>query len=274
MLKMTQLFQCGTIDKDGNAARIGGFSESWYSDLTLSSSQLNTQWGTLCRLRAALLPENCRIVGQRLAEVDPVGASRGYDSVYPGTQTSANDLPQVALQWTMRSTTGFNNRQVTLRAVPDVRVLRGEYNPSDVFNAALAAYFAELSANWKMRAIDRTVLPVKIVSIAANGAFTTEKPHGLTTGDTAQVMSTEHGSDHVKHSFNAYVSTASGSSGTLIVPRALQETLLVGGRIRKYAITYPNVRINSDEVINPTAVIRKVGSPFKKFVGRRTARKS
>jgi len=272
--KVTQLFQCGTVDKDGNAARIGGFSESWYTDLTISDTELTPRWNNLCRLRAALLPANCRIVGNRLAQVDPVGASKGYDTVFPGTAASDNDLPQVALQFSMRAQSGFNNRQVTLRGVPDARVVKGEYAPSQAYNAALAAYFDELTRFWKMRAIDRTILPVKIVSISSGGLLTTEKPHGLAAEQTVQLMSVHFG-DGPKVSCLAYVVSApTTTTANIILPAVAHGQAGSGGRARKYLVTYPGVTIASTEVIAPVAVTRKVGAPFRKFRGRRTAKKS
>src|SRR5262249_1107002 len=135
--KVTLLFEAATVDSAGNAARAAGFSESYYSTLAIDSPLLFTNWTNLATARAALLPTNSRIVGGRFQTVDPVGASRQFDNVYVGASGTLNDLPNVALQWTMRSAAFANQKNVILRSIPDARVVTGEYSPSPAFNAAL-----------------------------------------------------------------------------------------------------------------------------------------
>lgn len=269
--KVTLLFQAGTIDASGNAARSGGFSETYYSTLAIDSAQLQTNWTQLCLKRAALLPTNSRIVGSRYQRVDPVGGSRQFDNVYVGGAGTQNDLPNVALQWTVRSPATANQRNVILRSTPDARVVTGEYSGTPAYDGALLAFFAELTNNWQFRAIDRTLLPVKIVDITGAGLVVTATPHGLVVGDHVNVMSTRPDTVH-KSSYEGIVTT-------LLTPTQVNITradsgLLqssVGGRIRKKLIIYPNISITNGEVVTPVAITRKVGAPFRKFRGRRTA---
>lgn len=271
--KVTLLFNAGTVDASGNAARVAGFSESYYSALPFDTQQLKDNWLLLCQRRAALLPANTRICGSRYQTVDPVGGSRQYDNSYVGTSTASNDLPGVALQWTVRSAATPNQRSLILRGIPDGRVVTGEYSPSAAYNAALTAFFNELQTKWQFRAIDRSILPVKIVSIVA-GLMTTVGNHGLAVGNIVKIMSTKVGSDpQVPHSYDAYVAAATlttanlaGIGRTDVIPNS------VGGRARKAGIIYPFFSITSDEIVTPNAIHRKVGSPFRKFRGRRTAR--
>ena len=269
--KVTLLFQAGTIDSSGNAARTGGFSETYYSTLAIDAPQLQTNWTALCQKRAALLPTNSRIVGSRYQRVDPVGGSRQFDNVYVGSAGIQNDLPNVSLQWTVRSPATPNQRNVILRSIPDARVVTGEYSPSPAYDAALQAFFSELTANWQFRAIDRTILPVKIVDITGAGVMVTAQPHGLVVGDHCNVMSTRPDTVH-KSTYEAIV-TVLTSPTTATIVRADQGLLQssVGGRVRKHVNIYPNMSITTGEVIAPVAITRKVGAPFRKFRGRRTA---
>jgi len=108
--KVTILFNAGTVDSSGNAARSAGFSESFYSSPTASLEQVRAKMANLCTVRAALMPANVRIVGQRIQSLDPVGATISYDTVYVGNSTAQNDLPQAALQWTVRGNGTPNSR--------------------------------------------------------------------------------------------------------------------------------------------------------------------
>lgn len=269
--KVTLLFQAGTVDASGNAARIGGFSESYYSTLPLDSAALQTQWQALCLARAALLPSNARIVGSRYQQVDPVGGSRQYDNVYTGAVIQ-NDLPSMALQWTVRSANSPNQRSLILRAVPDARVVTGEYSPIAGYNLALQNFFAELRNKWQFRAIDRTILPVKIVQIVA-GVMTTATPHGLAASDVVNIMSTKVGTDRVVTSYHAGVLNAPTATTATLYPLDRRDSIpdSVSGRARKASIIYPFFSITNEEIIAPNAITRKVGAPFRKFRGRRTA---
>ncbi len=273
--KVTLLFNASTRDSNGDVQRLAGFSESYYSTLAIDAPALKTNWNNLAIARANLMPANVSIIGSRYQQVDPTGASRQYDNKYPPSTTVQNDLPGVALQWTARSFTTFNQRSVILRGIPDGRVVNGEYAPTAAYNTALQNFWNELKVNWQFKAIDRTVLPVKIVQIVAS-VMTTAVPHGLAAGNVVNIMSTKVGTDRVITSYQA---------GVLNVPTATTATLYLAGRgenvkdsvfgrARKVDTIYPFFAITNEEVINPTAIHRKAGSPFKKFRGRRTVNHS
>lgn len=272
-VKVSLLFNAGTVDAGGNAARVAGFSESYYTTLPIDSSQVLDNWHQLAIKRAALMPANTRIIGGRFHNVDPVGGSRSYDNVYVGTSTSLNDLPGVALQWTVRSATTPNQRSLILRGIPDARVVTGEYSPSVAYNSALSDFFNELKTNWRFRAIDRTILPVKIITIVG-GVMTTVSAHGLAIGDRVNVMSTKVGTDAVKTSYLAIVGLVpTATTANLFLPgRGELIPVSNGGRARKALIIYPNFSISTEEIVVPVAMHRKAGGPFRKFRGRRTAR--
>lgn len=271
--KVTLLFQSGTIDASGNAARSAGFSESYYSTLAVNAPQLLANWDVLARKRAALLPTNSRVVGGRFQTVDPVGSSRQYDNVYIGTAATANDLPGVALQWTMRSSTTANQKNVILRSIPDARVVTGEYSPSPAYDAALQTFFNELVANWVFRGIDRTQPLVRIKDIIGDGTVTTLSNHGLAVGDQVNIMSTRPDAAHTK-TYVAIVTEVTGLTTFKHVPADQNQFVQssTGGRLRKVVIIYPPQTITTGEVVTPVAITRKVGRPFRVFRGRRTVR--
>jgi len=272
--KVTLLFGATTKDSTGNTQRLAGFSESYYSTLSVDNAQLKINWSNLAISRAALMPSNVSIVGGRFQKVDPVGASRQYDNVFPSSSSLQNDLPSVALQWTVRGFDTFNQRSLILRGMPDARVVTGEYSPSAPFGAALVAFFNRLRNDWTFRAIDRTVLPVKIVQIVA-GVMTTATPHGLAAGDVVNIMSTKVGTDRIVSSYQAGVlplPTAT-TAGLYLAGRGENVPDSVFGRARKALIIYVPFSITDEEILTPTAITRKVGAPFKKFRGRRTAKR-
>ncbi len=273
-VKVTLLFNASTVDASANAARSAGFSESYYQNVPIDSSTLKNDWNLLAIARAALMPQNVRIIGSRFHQVDPVGGSRQYDNVYVGTNSLQNDLPQVALQWTVRSLNTPNQRSLILRGMPDARIVTGEYSPSAAFNAALIGFFNELRRAWSFRAIDRTVLPVKIITITDAGLMTTATPHGLSAGDNVNVMTTNSG-DFGHESYTAFVVSAPTPTTANIALRGIRDVIRAstGGRARKAGIIYPLFSITDPEIVTPVAITRKVGAPFRKFRGRRTKKR-
>jgi len=271
--KVTLLFHAVTRDSTGNAQRLAGFSESYYSTQAIDSAVLFTNWNQLCIARANLMPANVSIIGSRYQKVDPTGASRQFDTVYPPTTTVQNDLPGVSLQWTVRGFNTFNQRSLILRGIPDGRVVNGEYAPSLQYNNAINAFFDQLKNNWQFRAINRQVLPVKIVSIIA-GVMTTAQPHGLVANDIVNIMSTKVGTDRIVESYQAGVlpGVTANTAGLFLAGRGDNVKDSVFGRVRKAETIYPFFSITAGEQITPTAIHRKAGAPFKKFRGRRTVR--
>jgi len=273
MLKLTSLFNAVTVDDAGNAQRSGGWSESVYGDGIIDSLAFNTKWAALLNARAALLPENTTIIGERVQTVDPLGPARTYENIYPGTNATQNDLPQVALEYQLRSATGFNRRPMILRGTPDIRIVRGEYSGIGAYNAALSAFFSQLVGNWLMRCIDRTQPKIRVVlwNQGAEHICTTETPHGLAPNDVVLQYS---GLDSAfkKRSGKYRVSTVSDATHFTVFnfPGALS---LAGGKMRKEVIQFLPMTINNQEIVTPLAVVRKVGRPFHLFRGRRSTRR-
>lgn len=273
-VKVTQLFQATTVKGNNLAGRIAGWSESLYHAAALDSTELNTRWNALCAKRAALLPTGSSIIGQRVSIVDPVSGSRSYDTQFPGGYGGLQDLPQVALQFSVRSVTGFNQRQFELRGTPDGRVTGGEYAREDQYDGLLIAYFNEVKAGgWLMKAVDRTQIRVKILTITDAGICTCEGAHGLIVGDKVDLQSIVD-EDGDSWTITAQVLTRNSDfSVTLIMPFGFAGFAYHKGRIRKKLTSYVGMTITTDEIVAPVAVTRKAGRPFRQFHGRQTARR-
>lgn len=280
LIKVSNLFHATTTDVEGNGKRIAGFSEQFYCVDELNSASLTAKWNRLCNARAALMPGNVSIVGGRFQTVDPIGGSKGFDTVFPPPTTTSCDQPTSALQFTVRSPTTQNQRSVIIRAIPDNRTLNGEYVPSPAYNTALRAYFAVLMADWGFRGLDRTILPIKIISIDADGIVTTAANHGLLENDNAMVMSAIRPNGRKVTDQVVVQAPVTARTFKIFVPRLGRDEptpALLGtqrGRVRKIAFGFKQFFINDDEIIHPRLIARKVGKPFFGYVGRRTASRS
>lgn len=273
--KVTLIFQASTFVQGTVQRRVAGFSESYYTLNDPKGAGFRSSVLTLANVRLLLCPVSCTMVGWRVGQVDPTGASRQYDDTAPGGQNVENDLPSMALQFTVRGKDTNNQRSMILRGVPDVRILRGEYNPSQAYNAALRQFFRQLIANWKFRARDLSFPKVPINTIDGNGLVTTLKPHGLVNNDLVEVLSTIDSTGH-KFSYIARVNGVPGSATTVQILGEGPHPVIISsakGRIRKLVWTYPGFDITEDEMITPVAINRKCGGPFLKFRGRRTAKR-
>lgn len=273
-VKYTQLFNAVTIDKDGNAFRSSGWSESHYTSLAPNTTQLGTATSNLDLTRAALLPTNSKIVGQRVQVVDAdgnVSFSRGYEVVNPGSAGTQIDLPQMSLEWPIRGGGGTNQAVRNIRGVPDARVVQGEYSPSSQFNAALLAYFTELRNNWKFKGRIRTNLKAKVLSINAEGLLVTNTPHGLNEGDSFYLMFARNVAGKKVSGLYQMGNTSNPNTGSIV---NWAGGLVTGkGKVRKAGNDFFAIEIFDNEVLDPLAVSRKVGRPFHQFHGHRTVKK-
>lgn len=272
--KVTVIFLQTTSNSSNLVERFAGWGESYYSTLAIDNAILQSQVTVLCNLRAALLANNCSITGQRFQTVDPIGPSLALENKFPPGAGGANDLPGVALRWQCDGANVPNRRTVILRGIPDARIVTGEYTPSLPFSAAAQQFFAHLTTVWRFRAIDRTIQPVKIVSIT-NNVMTTVAPHGLVVGDTVNIMSAVKTADFKKTSYQAKVILQPNATTVNLFPLgdllACPDT--VKGQARKVVIHYPAMTIPPAEVTNPRATHRDTGSPSGGFRGRQSTRR-
>lgn len=279
-LKMTMLFRASSTDKNGQAARIAGTSESWYTSLGMADrTAFDPIAVDLCRKRAKLLPNNSSIIGTRYTELDanlkPTGRSVTFDDVYPGAAGMENDVPQAAIKLTLRATENKPNRKETiLRMVPDARVVKGEYAPLPAYDLALRQYVEALSANWKFRGLDSTQPIRPVARLLPGGTVVFPAANPFAEGDIVQFL-------RVKISDARFETPVGVHKHTLIAttefaaPRlipgynpALAVDVTAGG-LRKNVYALFGITFDTQELVNPAVTVAKVGKAHFQYVGRR-----
>ncbi len=271
--KVTLLINVGTIDSSGGAVRSGGFSESFYSDKPISDATLEQDARNLAIIRAKLLPQTGRVVGQRLQQVDPVGPSISLGVVAPGASGLVTDLPHMALLFKMRSSDGTNNRETILRGLPDSLVVGGEYRAQAAYTQAIRDYFSEIAQFWKMKGRVRTNPQIKIGSVTTGGVVTCQEDHGLEIGDQVIFLRTRSTANElVQGTF--FVEDVPSSNTILLFNWAVEGFgAIAKGKIRKHEEDYFTLTIRDDELTSPRAIVREVGRPFGQFSGRHVTAK-
>jgi len=177
--KYTLLFQMTTnAGGQSQTTRTGGWSESVYKD-TINQGAMNA----LCQTRAAMLPPQALIVGQRIQQVFPAGASQTAGRRYPGSFGSDNDMGQAGMLLTGRARTGANVRRWRIGGVPDDQITFGEYVPKNGWNPLLGAYLSVLSFNFGFMGRDLTARPLAVVSISALGEVLLAEAMTVSPGD-------------------------------------------------------------------------------------------
>jgi len=271
--KVTLLINIGTVDTGGGAVRSGGFSESYYSNLTVDDPNTETNARNLGIIRAKLLPASGRVVGQRIQQVDPAGPSISLAVVSPGASGLVTDLPQMALLFKMRSTEGFNNRETILRGLPDSLVVGGEYRPQPAYTQAIRDYFQEISGNWLMKGRVRTNPQIKVGSVTVGGLVTCGEEHGLEIGDEVMFLRTKATDGSLVKGIFSVEAINSATTFTIFNWGTEGFGTISKGKVRKHEEDYFSLRIRDDELTNPRAIIREVGRPFGQFSGRHSIAK-
>ncbi len=182
--KYSMIFELRTnLGGEAIGARIGGWSESIYENGIFPDA-----FRLLQTRRAALLPKGARIVGQRIQQVAPAGASQSTGQIFPGTWNRDSDVPQMALLCTGRSSTSNNSRKFKIKGIPDGVVTQGEYDPSDGFNTRVENYFSAISVgNWKFLGRDLLIRPQEIVEISDTGGVTMAAAFTVAAGEVVRI---------------------------------------------------------------------------------------
>lgn len=264
-VKCTMLIQCVTqYGLDAVAKRIAGWSESYYTAPGSSMTQTISYFRSLCQDRARLLPEGAEIVGQRYQQVDPVGSSQTGSEVFPGAAGLAQDYPGLAMFFRVPAVATRNISPLSLRGLPDARVVRGEYYSAQTYDRAIAAFLGRLNNSvWRFKGRDLSQTAFPLVSIADNGTFTTEENHTLNAGDMVRVLrANEDDGDQVGGRFKI-IAPVTATSGVLY---NYNLGAVKGGKIRKDGVVYPQYGPMVNPI--PRIVSRKVGRPFTGFRGR------
>ena len=242
-------------------SRSGGWSESFFYTAA-TPARVRDQLVPLAILRARLLPTTGNVVGYRVQQVNPTGASQSFPASLSGG-VLATDVPQMALLCRAITAAGLNARQLRIAGIPDARVVNGEYQPSAQFQGALQAYFAEIMAHWQMQAIDRSLPVVPTVGVSIAGVVTFAGAHSLNAGDRVKFFRTR----------DTLGKTIKGIWTITDVPDTLHVTLgnwkgniVEGGRLRKYVLIYP--AFQNGTITTQRIITRKVGRAFFPYHGR------
>jgi len=278
--KFTMIFGMATEYSDNEqvqANRMAGWSESFYTDGSIDSTGFRTTWRRLCQARAALLPKSAFIVAQRVQQIDAFdrpGLARSYEEFFRGTYgVGDQDLPQVSLNFNCRSLTTPNRRIVNLRGCPDSVVRRGEYGSVAAYTTRVRTFFDNLRADWMFRARVRTNANCPIQSVSAGGVYVLKEDSDWAVGDKVRILRGEGTDGHSYGGVFRVSARADARNGTLANYADDIEVGLRRGSIRKDAIQYVGITIDENELVYPDATVHKVGAPFKKFRGRRSAKR-
>lgn len=273
--KVTILMQC-TTGKAGSRQRIGGFSESWYFDGTLTA--LNTaifgpgndpnageggggNWGPqgLIACRAACLPASGAVVGVRVQGIDPVTAVNPYAAFLPGSNNWPNDYPSLSLLLSVGAVSTRNTRRSYLRCIPDQFVVFGEYTPDNNFASAVMAYISALGS-FRFRGKNLASATATVLTITAGGLVTLSAVSPFTVGDK------------IKYKFQG--DRATGPYQVVSIGPLANQFSISGwtagddfsGAFTATGYIYPQV--DPDKTVPVKTGTRKVGRPFDGFRGR------
>lgn len=225
----------------------------------------------MCTKRALLLPAQCSVLGVKLQQYDISGnkllpgGSTSNKKLYPGNPALTVDVPQASLQMSAGVVSVPNAVRFNIRAIPDECVSLGEYQPTAAFKTNLTAYIATLNGVQTFSTVvrDLTQQSVRVLSIV-NGNVTVDNLGGMAVTDYCifrRVKDTN--GNPVSGSFritaiNGLTLTLAGLDPTIIATNngTCREDHLI---VRDYAAISPG-RIG----------VKKIGSPFEKYRGRRS----
>lgn len=269
VFKYTSLFTMNTASGTG-PIRTGGWSESVYAAL----GDRTVEFRTLQLRRAALLPIQASIVGQRIQQVDPTVSSAAAGSqAFPGNTSFPTDVPQMCLLCRATSSSHRNKRSLMLRCIPDQFVVTGELVPDPAFMTPFNTYVNTLqTGGWQFRGRDLDAPQSPIISGAQDLTDPTigvlhleQQVSGLNPGDFVRVLKTKQILSGKKKGGRFKVLDYQVLTGDIVLKlKNWPFGTVEGGKVRKDAIVYP---FFSDTF--PSRIItRKVGrAPFQ-FVGK------
>lgn len=264
MIKHTFLFE-QTNGEQQQGIR-SGWSETFYRDTTLEADP--NGGNSYAKRRSGFLTRSAACIGCRLQEIG--GGSRIVKFVEVGSIGTDSDIPQMALNCSMKSITNPYKRTIQLRGIPDNRVAYGQYVPSQQFASNFTSWALSLgSSSFRFQAIDRANPRVKIFSIDMDGNFVIAAGATFAVGD-AMIIRTCRNTAGVSVNGTYFVETRIGNeSGKL--RGWTGGVVTVKGTMAKLAYTYPIINGQSVEIQNVTT--RKVGRPFFSFLGRQRKRR-
>jgi len=271
--RLSLLMQVTTAPIDTAAARqhTGGWSESaWIPGQQTSGASFITTWA---RLRANMLPKQASVVGVRLAyynlvgnKILPVGTQTGKLS-RPGSSALETDLPQVALELSGKTADGPNTSRLALRCIPDDMMKYGEYQPTPSFKTAVTAYCAFMSAAQVFGFVGRDLSKPsqRVLSIAAGVLTLDAALPGVGIGSWIRLNRVY---DTQENPVTGVYRVTAVNAAVYTLADFPAVTVATSGTAREDAVAF----FDFSTITPARAVVRKVGSPFEKYVGRASKR--
>lgn len=264
-IRATMIFRYAT-----GPGRPAGMSESWYvrGDMTTAMEALKN----LCLPRAALLPNSCSIVGQRLQDVSNSVRSVTDNQIFPGmARALTQDVPQMAVQAVVYTADRAQSKNFSMRMMPDDAILAGDYSPGANFPQALFTTFgrALVTNQMRWRARNFTNPKISIISVAADGTFVLGADLDYAQGNYLTLLRARNtagravtGNYYVAVKTDARNGKFANWGGSIIAGK---------GFVRKLAFDYPIVGPNSLKIIR--SMVRKIGRPSDLYRGRATSKR-
>jgi len=277
--KVTFLFhhQSRADDAPGKPVkRSYGWSESWYTTAEFGSQTFNDNCQEWRDKRAALLGVDSSIVAHRSQIVGPTNAIYLDRRVTGGTSSLAVDTPFQSLLYYPRAGATPNRRQTILRAVPDARIVTGEYKHEQNYTDALKAFWAMLMARWLFKGKDMSGVSARIRTITPGSGSTynvvLEDALAVNNDDAVQIVRAYELVGRTRGA-KCFVSGVTDPKNFSI--SGWPYTAAKRGRIRLVAAdTYHTPNLGTTEIINPKVTKRDTGRPFDLSRGRQSARRA
>jgi hypothetical protein len=267
--KVSMIFQfrSAPVDGSGQLARVAGWSESHWRTVNDVTPAI---YNALAGFRTLLLPTAASLTALRVTQYGTTSGRLVQQGVqvialdgHFGNSGLLCDIPNMGLLINSKATGTVNTANWDFRAVPDARVVGGEYAPGNPYTQNVANYLSYLDANaWGWVGVDLTKPKVRVISLAAN-VLTVGSGSGIAANTWVRLyrVTTDGG---VKLNGTYYVSSVIGDALTLV------------GLPTGAAITKPNgtarwyVPIFLDYAGSSVVRIRthKVGRIFSQYRGR------
>lgn len=252
-----------------------GWSETWYLNGT---PEFNSAASALAQVNAKRLPLlgfDGELIGTRLSQMEAPRLSRvARFANMAGLSVTESDIPQMSLLFRVLTASGVA-RSVLLRGVPDIRIKDGNYFPSNTFNAAITAYFAQLkSGGFGLRIRNRSNQPVNVLSVSGAGLVITNGDHGFANDSKVQFVRTRDTAN--KAVTKTYTITVGADTDRFTLVGWTTGRTVVGGRVQLFVpihsalADFPGKTEPFDGPLRPGT--RKVGRIFGAPVGRRRTR--
>lgn len=274
--KATTLFQVTTVAGNPRQAvpHTGGWSESWWTQtdplVTMPTDLTQTQLA-----RASLLPAQANVIGLRVQKYDMTGnrltpqGTRILKLAYPGRSGIVTDLPQCAVAFVVTNNNSPNKANMLLRCIPDDYLIGGEWQPDTTYQGLVTRFFTRItSGRFGFIGRDRSQASTRVLSASpTDGVLVDGIPStGLVVNDWVR--------------FNRTVDNAG-----VPISRPYKVLTIVGNKLTLEGwtaiVAKPSGTLRRDLVgfflynqqYLGKATVKKIGSPFERYRGRRSKKR-